>query len=116
MPFRESPMDFAVGPARYTAPDWQGIGKVAKVWVPDDELVGWAVWQDPDRLAWISASDPESLGYVIRLHVSDLLRDGAAQKVPPLDTWKMILDSTLHTTPEDLYLPAFLADIQRLWN
>lgn len=116
MPYRSQPFERLGGPKRYDAPDWSEIGTIARVWVPDDETVGWAVLQGDARLAWISSSSPEELGYPIRLHVSELLRSGAAQNVPVLDTWNEILRTTLHTTPEDLYLPAFLADVQRAWE
>jgi hypothetical protein len=109
------PFDWIGGPKRYDAPDWTEIGTVTRVWVPDDETVGWVVLQGENRLAWLSASDPDSLGYAIRLHVDELTRSGAANGVPVLATWEEILRTTLHSTPEDLYLPAVMADIQRAW-
>lgn len=109
---RVQPFDLAAGGACYDAPDWTEIGTVTRVWVPDDETVGWAVLQGDNRLAWISASSPEELGYPIRLHVDELTRSGAANAVPVPETWAEILRTTLHATPEDLYLPALLADLR----
>jgi hypothetical protein len=112
MPFREQPMDLVAAPLRYPEPDWEAIGTFTRVWVPDNETVGWAVVQGDDRIAWISGSPPESLGYVVRQIVSDLLREGVASGVPVRTTWSEILRRTLHTTPQEEYLPALLADVR----
>lgn len=115
MPFRPQPMDFAAGPARYLAPDWDAIGEVARVWVPDDETVGFLIRQGDDRLAWLSAAGPDTLGYSIRLLVDGILRAARAEDAAPAEVWAEVLDVTLHTTPQDLYLPAFLADLRHDW-
>lgn len=107
---RTQPLDWVGGPERYASPDWSAIGTVARVWVPDAETVGWAVLQGDDRLAWLPAS-PGELGGPIRLLVEGLVQAGAAEGVSALDTWNEILRVTLHTTPEDLYLPAAIADL-----
>lgn len=116
MPFREQPLDFVAGPARYPAPDWEEIGTVARVWVPDNLTVGWIVLQGEDRLAWLSAIGPDKLGYVIRERVQELMDDGAADGVPALQTWTEILRVTLHTTPTQEFLPALLADVRKEWG
>lgn len=107
------PMILAAAPARYPAPDWEAIATVARVWVPDDETVGWAIFQNGERLAFLSTSKPDDLGFVVRDLVLGILREGAKSKTPATKTWEMILASTLHTTPTDLYLPALTADIGR---
>jgi hypothetical protein len=116
MPYREQPMDLGAAPVRYPAPDWTEIGTWTRVWVPDDETVGWAIIQGDERIAWISGSDPESLGYVIRLQIDELLREGAKDGTPVPAAWAEILRRTLHTTPQQAYLPALLADIQAEWS
>ena len=116
MPYREQPMTRVGGPAQYPEPDWDEIANVTRVWVPDDETVGWAVLQGEDRLAWLSASGPDALGYDIRNRISALMRNGAAAKIPALATWQEILATTLHTVPTDKYLPAFLADVRKEWG
>jgi len=112
MPYREQPMSFSAGPARYPAPDWDAGGTVARVWVPDDETVGWLILQE-DRLAWLSAAGPETLGYPIREMVEELLRDYCATGVAAADAWEAILQRTLHTTPQDVPLSALLAEVPR---
>jgi hypothetical protein len=116
MPFREQPLNFVAGPDRYPAPDWEEIGMVSRVWVPDNETVGWIVLQGEERLAWLSNTGPDKLGYVIRERVDELMNEGAANKTPALDTWLEILRVTLHTTPTPEYLPAFLADVRAEWG
>jgi hypothetical protein len=106
------PFELTYSPERYPAPDWEAIGKVARIWVPDDETVGWLVFQDPDRLAFLSDVGPEKLGYVIR----DRMTQGAKAHTPALDVWNEILTRTLHTTPTEDFLPAILADVRRDWN
>ena len=83
MPYREQPMDFSAGPARYPGPEWDADGTVARMWVSDSETVGWLIRQGDDRLAWLSAAGPETLG------------------------------APLHTTPQDVPLSALLAEVPR---
>lgn len=109
------PFELAHSPARYPAPDWEAIGTVTRVWVPDDETVGWLVFQDPDRLAFLSEIGPDKLGYTIRELVRDLLAEGIRQGTPAREVWTEILRRTLHTTPTDELLPAFIADVRREW-
>jgi hypothetical protein len=110
------PFELTHSPKRYAAPDWDAIGTVARIWVPDDETVGWLVWQDPDRLAFLSEISPDKLGYVVRELVRDAMRLGAAQGKPAADVWGAILNQTLHTTPTDEFLPAILADVRKEWG
>lgn len=101
------------GPARYPAPDWDAIGRVARVWVPDAETVGWIVWQDPDRLAWISAAHSlSSLAAPVGDFVRTLVAEGATTGRPARAVWDDVLARTLHTTPTDEFLPAFTADVR----
>lgn len=79
MPYREQPLTRVGGPAQYPEPDWDEIAKVTRGWVPDDETVGYAVLQGDERLAWLSAAGPESLGYDIRARIAGLLREGAGR-------------------------------------
>lgn len=115
-PFREQPLDRVAQPPRYPAPDWTDHGLVTRVFVPDDDTVGWAVFQGETQLGWLSAIDPEHLGYPIRRHVEDLLREGALDKVPAQHTWDAILADTLHTTPQTLPLPDLLAEVASEWQ
>ncbi|WVX87856.1 hypothetical protein SEA_BERRIE_5 [Arthrobacter phage Berrie] len=110
------PFELTYSPERYPAPDWEAIGKVARIWVPDDETVGWLVYQDPDRLAFLSSIGPEKLGYVIRELVRDRMAQGAKAHTPALDVWTEILGRTLHTTPTEDFLPAILADVRTDWS
>ncbi|RAX48936.1 hypothetical protein DQ353_12515 [Arthrobacter sp. AQ5-05] len=116
MSYREQPMARVGGQAQYPEPDWEEIAKVSRVWVPDDETVGWAVLQGEDRLAWISASGPDKLGYDIRNRIDALMVDGPRDGVPALSTWEEILATTLHTVPTNKYLPVFLADVHKKWS
>jgi hypothetical protein len=109
-------MDFAAGADRYPAPDWKTRGTVARVWVPDDETVGWLIFQEPDRLAWLSAAAPETLGYTIREIVEEILRDRRVEDAPAVDAWEEILSATLHETPTPTDLPALLAEVRNTWN
>lgn len=111
MPERYQPNDLAAAPVRYPEPDYEAVGRVTRVYVPDDGTVGYALWQDPDRIAWISWVDADHLGYGIRLHVGALLRDNARAGVPARETWERLLLDTLHTPARDEFLPAVLADI-----
>jgi len=110
------PFDLTYSPKRYAAPDWEEIGTVTKLWVPDDETVGWLVWQDPDRLAFLSVANPEDLGYVVRELVRDLMISGARSGRPARDVWNDVLLRTLHTTPTEEFLPAFTADLRNEWR
>ncbi|QHB36587.1 hypothetical protein SEA_ADOLIN_5 [Arthrobacter phage Adolin] len=110
------PFKLAYSPKRYPAPDWEAIGKVARIWVPDDETVGWLVRQDPDRLAFLSSVGPDKLGYPIRELVAAIMRDGAAKGTPADDVWTEILRRTLHTTPTEEFLPAIVADVRQEWS
>ena len=115
MPYREQPMSFSAGPARYPAPDWDAEGTVARVWVPDDETVGWLILQE-DRLAWLSAAGPDTPGYPIRQLVEERLRRRLVEGVAAADVWDEILGLTLHTTPQKLPLPALLAEVRDAWD
>lgn len=110
------PFELGYTPRRYPAPDWEAIGKVAKIWVPDDETVGWLVFQDPGRIAFLSNVGPDKLGYVIRELVRGLMAQGATRGTPAADVWDEILVRTLHTTPQDELLPALVADVRREWD
>jgi hypothetical protein len=110
------PSDFVTGPDRYPEPDYEAIDTVSRVRVPDDETVGWVVLQGEDRLAWLSASGAEDLGFPIRLHVDGVLRQYAAQQRLARDAWAEILRLTLHTTPREEFLPAVPADIRAAWG
>ncbi|MGO4251233.1 hypothetical protein AB4Y81_03110 [Paenarthrobacter sp. TAF1] len=110
------PFILSYSPKRYPAPDWEAIGTVARIWVPDDETVGWLIYQDPDRLAFLSEIDAEKLGYVIRELVRGLMNDGAERGVPARELWDEILSRTLHTTPNDQFLPAIIADVRKEWG
>lgn len=116
MPYQPQPADAVYTAPRYPAPDWEAIGTVSRVYVPDDDgrdgTVGYLVRQGTDRLAFIAWVDPTHLGYGIRRHVARLLRDGAAAGVSVDATWALALADTLHTPPNDQYLPALLADIR----
>ncbi|QOP65134.2 hypothetical protein SEA_PHIVES_6 [Arthrobacter phage Phives] len=110
------PFELTYAPARYPAPDWEAIGRVTKIWVPDDETVGWLVFQDPDRLAFLSSTGPEKLGYVVRELVRERMAYGAQHGIPATDLWDELLTRTLHTTPTEDFLPAILADVRSDWN
>ncbi|QOP65065.1 hypothetical protein PQE12_gp05 [Arthrobacter phage Adumb2043] len=110
------PFELTYAPARYPAPDWEAIGRVTKIWVPDDETVGWLVFQDPDRLAFLSDVGPDKLGYTIRELVRERMAYGAKNGIPAPDLWTEILTRTLHTTPTEDFLPAILADVRSDWN
>lgn len=111
MPNREQPTVLVASPRRYPSPDFEAIGTVTRVYVPDDGTVGYAIWQDPDRIAWISGISQDHLGYGIKLHVGALLRDNAREEVPARTTWERLLLDTLHTPPRDEYLPALIGDL-----
>lgn len=115
MPFRRQPMELVASPPRYPQPDWDGIGQVTRLWVPDDETVGWLIRQNDDRLAWLSASGPDDLGYHNRRNVGALLREGAPAGTPVGEVCTEALTNAFSTTPQDLYLPALLADIRKAW-
>ncbi|WGH21078.1 hypothetical protein SEA_CASSIA_5 [Arthrobacter phage Cassia] len=110
------PFDLAYSPARYPAPDWEEIGRVTRIWVPDDETVGWLVLQDPDRLAFLSDVGPEKLGYVVRELVRDRMAAGVREGIPAATLWDELLARTLHTTPTEDFLPAILADVRTAWS
>lgn len=110
------PFELGYSPLRYPAPDWEAIGTVTKIWVPDDETVGWLVYQDPDRLAFLSDVGPDKLGYTIRELVRTRMAEAIADGVPARDLWNEILTRTLHTTPTEDFLPAILADVRSDWN
>ncbi|UYL87610.1 hypothetical protein SEA_VRESIDENCE_5 [Arthrobacter phage VResidence] len=110
------PFELVYTPKRYPAPDWEAIGTVARIWVPDDETVGWLVKQDPDRLAFLSDVGPDKLGYTIRELVREIMRHGAARGTPAAEVWAEIMTRTLHTTPTDEFLAAFIADVRREWT
>ena len=112
MTYRPQPMDFVAGPLRYDYPDWDGIGKVSRLWVPDDETVGWLVRQNDDRLAWFSSSPPDSLGYHIRRDVDALLLEGRKAGRSVADVWDEARGYAFCTTPQDVYIPALMADIR----
>lgn len=119
MPYREQLLSRVGGPKRYPEPDWDAIGAVTEVWVPENGErvnVGWAVFQAPDRIAWLSICGPESYPYEMRKLVEEILARGAADGVPAEDAWADVLRRTLHTTPQDLYLRPFLADLGEIWN
>lgn len=110
------PFELTYAPARYPAPDWEAIGRVTRIWVPDDETVGWLIFQDPDRLAFLSDVGPEKLGYVVRELVRDRMAQGVREGIPPADLWDELLARTLHTTPTEDFLPAILADVRTAWS
>lgn len=110
------PFELSYAPKRYPAPDWEALGTVTRIWVPDDETVGWLVRQDPDRLAFLSDVGPDKLGYVIRELVRGLMAQGAARGTPAADLWTEILGRTLHTTPTEEFLPAIVADVRKEWG
>ena len=88
------------GPQRHLAPDWDGIGQLTRPWVPDDDTVGWLIRQNDDRLAWLSASGPDDLGYYIRRNVGALLRAGAAARTLVREVWTEALTNAFSTTPK----------------
>lgn len=110
------PFDLAYSPKRYPAPDWDAIGTATRIWVPDDETVGWLVWQDPDKLAFLSVANPDDLGYTVREIVRDLMIAGVRDGRPARDVWNEALTRTLHTTPTEEFLPALTADLRNEWQ
>ena len=112
MTFRSQPMDFVAGPLRYDYPDWEGIGQVSRLWVPDDETVGWLLRQNDDRLAWFSSCNPDSLGYYIRLDVDALLLEGRRAGRSVADVWDEARSYAFSTTPQDVSIPSLMAEIR----
>lgn len=119
MPYKEQPFRHIAGPKRYPEPDWDAIATVATVWVPENGnpvTVGYLVRQDPDALAWLSHWGPDDYAYELRKLVEGIVRAGAASGTPPAEVWADVMARTMHKTPKDLYLPAFLADVRSEWS
>ncbi|GGD00540.1 hypothetical protein GCM10011512_29260 [Tersicoccus solisilvae] len=93
---KPQPAEQVAGPPTYAQPDWDGIATVTRVWVSDDETVGYLVWQNDDALAWLNVSSPDDLGYVIHELTFDALRRQAAAGDPASVAREDVLGRLLH--------------------
>lgn len=98
MPFRPQPADALYAPPRYPAPDWGKDGLTVRVFVPEDNTVGWLVRQG-DAIAWLSAVGPNAFGYGVRRIVDDVFAAGALAGATADATWDRALSVTLHEMP-----------------
>jgi hypothetical protein len=116
MTFRSQPMDPVMEPARYPYPDWDAIGTVTRIWVEEGETIGWLVRQGEDRIAWFSSVGPDNIGVHVQYAISQLLRDGARAGTPMGEVWDEARTKAWSTTPQEVHLPALMADIRKAWG
>lgn len=108
------PTDFVGGPQLYPAPDWSENAVVARAWLASEGTIGWTIRQGEDRLAYLSAGKPGSLGETVADLVFEYLRTAPGQGVAVMDAWSTVLRMTFHDPPDTDYLPAVLAEYHRL--
>lgn len=92
---------FVWAPPNYPSPDYDEPGTAIAVLYLDD-VVGYLVRQEPDKMAWCSVAPPDSIEGLIRQEVRETIWRCAADEVPILDAWEQVMQEQEHGNLEDL--------------
>lgn len=100
-------------PARYPAPDWEGMGDVAAIAVPGDPVAAYLVRQDPGALSLLTTYTGDPAAKILRGLARDLLSDALDAGLSAAEAWADVLDRVPHDRPRTAYLAPVLADARR---
>lgn len=97
MPYREQPADLVRAPKQYPGHDYTGTGEIVVIRA-GSEVVG-RLTRKGDAVGWLPEPDLSDAADAVRLHVQDILRDGAATGATLTTAWAAILDDAEHDAP-----------------
>lgn len=116
MPYRESPMQETLAPARWPAPDYAGEAEVMRAWLPPDETVGHLVIQDDSALVFFSIAGPDNpAAYGVRLIVQEILRISIEDGLTARETWNRAQAAAMWEAPEIRPLPELVEQLRAEW-